>query len=793
MARSGSDISTRIGFSGGEDVKKQLENLARAGEKALGDLKKHFGSGDNPFKGISDGAKEVQRHFDGMAASSMRAGNTTRAALVAAMAGTSNFEGALAKTGVASRNLQFQLTNLSFQVNDVVSGLLGGQDPMRIFAQQAGQIFQIFQTGGGPRVIIGAAVTAIKGLITPSLLAGAAIGALAIGFGVLIARAQSSEQSAKAFDIQLRALGKSSQATGKELEAGAQSLRDVGLNAAEARAAMQKAINEGARPQDATRIVRIAANVSAALGEGKEGIDRFASAAAKGGEELRAYAEKLGLIPKGAKQATEEIKRNAEAIEEQAKANRSFNETLSKRNQSIADEQRKTQQEISDLTRKKGTEQEEIQLASQRRIADINRSTNREINELLLQRNRESAKRQAEFIKKIEEDAQTAAMSSPAMLRRIEEQTKGMARELLTPVGRALQDLGIAWNNLLNNMSQSTIIQGAVKALEGLVNILTTGFKDNTVTTLALVTGGIVALGIAVKVLIPVFGLVVGGVTAIVAGFGALASGATAVAAGMLGIIALIGWPAVLAAGVIALVASFISWRDIISGKTWTDFLATLDAFLRMLGAIATYLGDQFMQMWNSVWEGIKKGFNGVVEWFRSGIENVKRWFTDLGNSISTAIGKAFGAAKGGIIPAQGRATGGPIFGPSGTDRVPIWATAGEFMIRKSSVDYLGVGFMNMINRFPEQISNILSGGKFALGGLIDWQPPAFTDNFAKGGVVSADLAGGSMDRVSVDLTMPDGEVFGDMLTPRTVATKFGRYTRQRHRAAIGRRPSWQA
>lgn len=38
----------------------------------------------------------------------------------------------------------YELTNLSYQINDVVSGLAMGQAPMQIFAQQAGQIIQIF-------------------------------------------------------------------------------------------------------------------------------------------------------------------------------------------------------------------------------------------------------------------------------------------------------------------------------------------------------------------------------------------------------------------------------------------------------------------------------------------------------------------------------------------------------------------------------------------------------------------------------------------------------------------------
>jgi hypothetical protein len=820
MARSGSSIETRIAFEGSEAIKKQLQDLASAGEKALSDLQKHFGISKNPFSGLSDGAKEVQRHFDNMATSSQRAGNTVRASLVSAIAGTNDFAAAQTRTGVSSRNLQHHLTNLSFQLNDVFTGLASGQDPMRIFAQQSGQIFQIFQTGGGPRVILGAAASAIKGLISPALLAGTAVAALAVGFGLLIARAQNSEQSAKSFDIQLKALGKSSQASGKDLEEGAKSLRDVGLSADEARDHLRKALNEGVKPQDAVKIVRIGANVSAAMGEGKDGIDRFTAAAGKGGDALRDYAEKLGIIPKFAKEVEADIKRTADAIDDAAKSTRTFNDILDKRRQAISDQrretaqsegdiQRQTEQQLKDLTRQRGTAEEEIKLSarrqseelelqSQRRIVEINRQTNREINALLLERNRENAKKLKEFNDKILADAQEVANNT--ILAQIDKQTKDAAIEKLSPIGKAFHDLGIAWSTLMDTLSQSAVIQGAVKALGGFVTFLSNAFKNDTVTTIGLIAAAIAGVGAAAFVIVPIFSAIAAGITGIIAGFSALATGAGLVSTGLLAIAAAIGWPAVLLAAVTALIASFVNWGEVLNGTTWTQFLGTMDAFLRMLGAIAGYLGDQFLQVWNFVWGGIKDGFNAVVQFFATKIENVKNWFLDLARTIASAIGSAFGAVSGGMVPGfaaggliAAMATGGTVFGPSGTDRVPIWATAGEYMIRKPSVDYLGIGFLDMVNRFPERISEMLNGGHFALGGMIDWQPPAFTDTFARGGTIEADLAGGVHDRISIDLKMPDGEVFGDMLTPRTVVDKFGRYARHRSRVAIGRRPAAQS
>ena len=39
----------------------------------------------------------------------------------------------------------YELQNLSYQINDIVTGLVSGQKPMQVFAQQGGQIVQLFQ------------------------------------------------------------------------------------------------------------------------------------------------------------------------------------------------------------------------------------------------------------------------------------------------------------------------------------------------------------------------------------------------------------------------------------------------------------------------------------------------------------------------------------------------------------------------------------------------------------------------------------------------------------------------
>ena len=57
----------------------------------------------------------------------------------------------------------------------------------------------------------------------------------------------------------------------------------------------------------------------------------------------------------------------------------------------------------------------------------------------------------------------------------------------------------------------------------------------------------------------------------------------------------------------------------------------------------------------------------------------------------------AAGLASGGLV--QYRAGGGSIFQPKGTDTVPAMLTPGEFVIKKSAVDRIGVGTLAALNR----------------------------------------------------------------------------------------------
>lgn len=418
---------------------------------------------------VLSGAEEVRRHLEEIGKAGERSGNATRAALLAATQGTNSFTTGARQASTSSGQMRFALQNLSFQVNDVATSLASGGDVMRVFAQQGGQIFQVFQQGGGARAVIGGAASAISSMITPMRLAAGGALALVAAIAALIARSVDSQSSAKRFNAQLEGLGKSSRISGEDLEKAAQRLRDIGLSADEARKKLSTVIAGGlADPKQAERIIRIGNDIQRVFGEGS--MDEFIAAAAKGGEPLRQFAERLGLIPKEAAKATTELQTTSLAV---TQSTQSIFDAISTRNQSIADEQRRANQEIADLTRRKGTAEEEIQLASNRRIEEINRQTNRTLNELIAARNAESQKKLAEYNQQIAAAAQKASEGGESVITQIENRVKGLDDKALAPTERATRSLGVAWNDMLNTLSQSQPVQSTITDLTNIFNIVT--------------------------------------------------------------------------------------------------------------------------------------------------------------------------------------------------------------------------------------------------------------------------------------------------------------------------------
>ena len=86
-------------------------------------------------------------------------------------------------------------------------------------------------------------------------------------------------------------------------------------------------------------------------------------------------------------------------------------------------------------------------------------------------------------------------------------------------------------------------------------------------------------------------------------------------------------------------------------------------------------------------------------------MEEVRKVIAKNERLSSEAI--AIGKARGGLIY---REDGGSIFQPKGTDTVPAMLTPGEFVIRKSAVDRIGVGTLQALNSGSSQYFHV--GGR---------------------------------------------------------------------------------
>ena len=205
----------------------------------------------------------------------------------------------------ASRGMSNALQNLSFQVNDVFTSIASGGGVMRTFAQQGGQIFQIFQQGD---ITVGGLTKRLIGMITPMRALAGLGAAAAAGIGVFALRANDAESAERQLDVTLKAVARTGlpqvlsgggpngisrgvDKTAQDLVKAARSMKDAGLSMDEAKQKFEDALRLGIPSGRVEEITRIAQDLKAGLGD----ID-FAKAVKGGVEPLREIARQLGII-----------------------------------------------------------------------------------------------------------------------------------------------------------------------------------------------------------------------------------------------------------------------------------------------------------------------------------------------------------------------------------------------------------------------------------------------------------------------------------------------------------------
>ncbi len=205
---------------------------------------------------------------------------------------------AMQQTGETSKALRFAMANLSFQVNDVVSGFAMGQSAFQIFAQQAGQIIQIFQQVGFKAMFEGIK-GAIASVLSPLGIFIGLVGLAAVAFAIIANRALTNKQMLKEFENALSGIDSSTVTTSKDLLTLSYDLRAVGLSADEANKSIQLLSRNMSvnllNPNAVRQVSQLGLDVGAKLGIGDvAGVERVNQAINGSTEAL----VKLGLETK---------------------------------------------------------------------------------------------------------------------------------------------------------------------------------------------------------------------------------------------------------------------------------------------------------------------------------------------------------------------------------------------------------------------------------------------------------------------------------------------------------------
>lgn len=148
----------------------------------------------------------------------------------------------------------YEVTNLGYQINDLVTQVASGTSVFQALAQQGGQILQLLPQIG---------IRLIALATNPFFIAGAAaVGTLVVGFKEL------ADQSARlrSFESALTAIGNGTDYTAAGLEKVVDATRRYGVAGADAAAALKEFVNQGIAPERLTAFTKTAQDMADVLG-----------------------------------------------------------------------------------------------------------------------------------------------------------------------------------------------------------------------------------------------------------------------------------------------------------------------------------------------------------------------------------------------------------------------------------------------------------------------------------------------------------------------------------------------
>jgi phage-related protein len=326
------------------------------------------------------------------------------------------------------------------------------------------------------------------------------------------------------------------------------------------------------------------------------------------------------------------------------------------------------------------------------------------------------------------------------------------------------------------------LLKGALDAVAGAINLV---FGTQ-------LTGGALAL-------LAIIGQLTGILPVLASAFSLVAAAVTVFWRATLGIATLTGWPAVLIAGLAALAAAI----GVIILR-WDDIKKAAEAVAKAAGDAFTTLATWVGQKASDIWQSMQTAFDQISGAAANAVQYVFDWFTGLANwvgekagaiieylkpvweflkSIVSAIGSAIDSAAGAGAVA-GFARGGAVRGPGSatSDSIPAWLSAGEFVVQAAAVRHYGQGVLHALNNM------ILPLRGFRLGGLVDGirPPPLMLAPGSQVPIAPAPRISGRPFSIVID-----GHTFSDLIAPEDTANRMARFARSRQLRSAGRKPGW--
>lgn len=200
------------------------------------------------------------------------------------------------------------LTNLSYQINDVVSGLAMGQSPFQILTQQGGQFVQIMQMQGtGPMALLKGIGTVLGSILNPALLLGGALAIVGASVVGIYAAAISNE---KKMEIALQGTGRAAGVTASQLnDIATASSKQANISIGNARAWAEAYAKSGAVAGDSIKqLTMITADYAATTGQSADDASKeLAGSFTDLGSGIDTIAKKLGGISPAQRQYIKDL------------------------------------------------------------------------------------------------------------------------------------------------------------------------------------------------------------------------------------------------------------------------------------------------------------------------------------------------------------------------------------------------------------------------------------------------------------------------------------------------------